>query len=74
MEISEADKEKIRLITLSTQVNDVVTLLTVIDEDSLKYAIENIAPEEKNSRTYKFFVHTLDYYNNIVKVLKENEE
>lgn len=76
MEISSTDIEKIKLITVSAQVNDLVALLYNIDKESLAKAINSLSSVEPNENytNYRLLVLTMDFYNIIQKEMtRENE-
>ncbi len=72
MEISPSDIEKIKLITVSAQVNDLVTLLLNIDKESLINSIESI--DDHDSKNYKFLVCAKAFYDDIEgEITRDNE-
>jgi len=73
MNISEADVEKIKIITVSAQVNDLVVLLSNIDKESLLTAINAIQPENQNSISYRFLLYALDFFEKIEEELDQRE-
>jgi len=71
MNISDSDIEKIKMITVSAQVNDLVALLSNIDKDNLMTSINSVKPENRNSVTYKLLLHALEFYEHIENELSD---
>jgi hypothetical protein len=72
MNMKESDIEKVRLITISTQVNTLVALLSLMDRESLGAAIAAIPPENRDMM-YKFLTLTLDYYDKIEEEFQQHQ-
>lgn len=74
MEIPKIDMEKVWLITLTAQVNDLLILASGIDKDGLISAINSVVPENRGTLMYKFMLRTLEFKNDIDEEIQKNQK
>jgi hypothetical protein len=74
MNISDSDIEKIKIITISAQVNSLVSLLSSIDKESLIASINSIKPENRNTVTYRLLLHTLAFYEDVENATSQTDQ
>jgi len=73
MNISDSDIEKIKIITVSAQVNSLVSLLSSIDKESLITSINSIKPENRNSTSYRLLLHALAFYEDVENSISQSD-
>ncbi len=66
--MNESDIQKIRLLTVNTQVNDLIILLGSMDKESLQMAVKLT-----KGTSHNLFSHTLEYRNKIDVELRKTD-